>query len=748
MATNADLGSMKVGIQFDTSQLESGLKTINKQMAVVDSSIRTGTSGFDALGKSSDSLKTKIDGLNQKIELQKQKIDLLKTAHAESVSSKGEDAVATQNLEIKLNNATTALNKMQTELNNANKELKETPNSFDKVSTKLTSFGDKISSLGTKLTIGLTAPLVAFAAQAVKTASNLQEVQNVVDTTFGKDAGQINEWAKNAMKAFGLTELQAKQMNGTMGAMLKSMGLTNNEVLNMSESMTGLAADFASFYNLNSQDAFDKIRSGISGETEPLKQLGINMSVANLEAYALSQGINKSYNEMSQSEQTILRYNYLLSVSKDAQGDFTRTSDSMANQLRLAQGRFTELSSEVGEKLLPYVNDALGKISELSDKFNNLTNSQKGTIAGMAIFLAAIGPIIKVIQVIIKIVAVLTKALGEKGALTIAFKAISGAVSAFAAALGISVGWAVLIIAGIVALAVVIVKFHKQIGEFFVNVWNSLTTWISNVWNAIPQFFSNIGKAIVDFISSIPETLAYWFGFIIGRIARFFIDAIDGVSNFIKKIPDYIEAYINFWKELPGKLWNELLKVLDKLGEFFTNMFNNITTEVPKLIEKFLNFWKELPGKLKDIGKNIVEGLFNGIKNSWNWLKDKVGGMIDSFVQGIKDGLGIHSPSKLLADEVGQWIPKGIAVGIDANTKSVSDSLNKVKNMATSMNLQYEYGLGAVDASKKTVNTTYNSPINLTIEHFENNSNQDIKGLMNTLEFQRKQLAMAKGGNK
>ncbi|HEY0828949.1 MAG TPA: DNA-binding protein, partial [Bacilli bacterium] len=105
----------------------------------------------------------------------------------------------------------------------------------------------------------------------------------------------------------------------------------------MSQNLSGLAGDFASFYNLSTNEAFDKIRAGISGETEPLKQLGIDMSVTSLEAYALAQGIKVPFDKMSQGNKTILRYNYLMEKSRDAPGDFTRTQDSFANQTRLLQ---------------------------------------------------------------------------------------------------------------------------------------------------------------------------------------------------------------------------------------------------------------------------------------------------------------------------------------------------------------------------------------------------------------------------
>ena len=213
-----------------------------------------------------------------------------------------------------------------------------------------------------------------FAKESISIASNIQEVQNVVDVTFGDAASRIETWADSARTQFGLTELQAKQYASTIGAMFKSMGIAENQVYDMSTAMAGLAADMASFYNLDFDTAFQKIRSGISGETEPLKQLGINMSVANLEAYALSQGITKSVEKMSQAEQATLRYNYLLSVTADAQGDFARTSDSYANSLRKLETSVDTLKSHLGEMLLPVVNDVVNAVNSLFDDHRTLTD--------------------------------------------------------------------------------------------------------------------------------------------------------------------------------------------------------------------------------------------------------------------------------------------------------------------------------------------------------------------------------------
>ncbi|MGO4345541.1 hypothetical protein AB4Z45_08625 [Paenibacillus sp. MCAF9] len=177
--------------------------------------------------------------------------------------------------------------------------------------------------------------LIDFGNQAIKLASDLQEVQNVVNVTFGSMKQEIDAWSKDMIDSFGLSELSAKKYASTMGAMLKSSGLAGAQMKDMSKNLTELSADMASFYNLSTDEAYYKVFAGMTGETEPLKALGVNMSVANMEAYALSQGIQKSYEKMSQAEQTLLRYNYLLSVTGDAQGDFARNGDSWANQIRI-----------------------------------------------------------------------------------------------------------------------------------------------------------------------------------------------------------------------------------------------------------------------------------------------------------------------------------------------------------------------------------------------------------------------------
>ena len=235
--------------------------------------------------------------------------------------------------------------------------------STDNISNSFTSMLKKIAAGFSAIKIGKA--LLDIGKDALQAASDLEEVQNVVDVTFGSGANQIEAWAKSAGTQFGLTETQAKKFTSTLGAMMKSSGLAGNEIVSMSTDLAGLAADMASFYNLDFEEAFQKIRSGISGETEPLKQLGINMSVANLEAYALSKGITKAFNDMSQGEQTMLRYQYLMQATADAQGDFARTSDGYANSLRQMETNIESLKTNLGKLLIPAIKEATGFINGL-----------------------------------------------------------------------------------------------------------------------------------------------------------------------------------------------------------------------------------------------------------------------------------------------------------------------------------------------------------------------------------------------
>lgn len=216
--------------------------------------------------------------------------------------------------------------------------------------------------------------LANLGKSAIGFGSAITEIENVVDVSFGSMADEAYKFASTAKEQFGLSELAAKQYSGTMMAMMKSSGVAQDAASKMSISLAGLAGDIASFYNIDTDTAFQKIRAGISGEIEPLRQLGINLSVANMEAYALSRGITTSYNAMSQAEKVALRYNYLMSATGDVQGDFARTSGTWANQVRLLTLNFQSLSAVIGQGLIAGILPAIQALNALMSKLMQAAN--------------------------------------------------------------------------------------------------------------------------------------------------------------------------------------------------------------------------------------------------------------------------------------------------------------------------------------------------------------------------------------
>lgn len=218
--------------------------------------------------------------------------------------------------------------------------------------------------------------LIEFGKEALELGSDLQEVQNVVDVTFTSMSEQVNEFAKNAAQAAGLSETMAKRYVGTFGAMAKAFGFVEADAFSMSTTLTQLAGDVASFYNITQDEAYTKLKSVFSGETETLKDLGIVMTQSALDAYAMAKGFNKTTKQMSEQEKVALRYRFVLDQLSMAQGDFARTSDSWANQVRILSLNFDTFKANVGKALiniftpfLKMLNQVVSKMAQLSSYF-------------------------------------------------------------------------------------------------------------------------------------------------------------------------------------------------------------------------------------------------------------------------------------------------------------------------------------------------------------------------------------------
>ena len=206
-------------------------------------------------------------------------------------------------------------------------------------------------------------------------ASDLEEVQNVVDVSFGSMADEVEAFANTAVRSYGISALTAKRMASTFMAMSNGMGITQEAGKNMSLQLTALAGDMASFYNVGQDIAQTALTSIFTGETESLKKFGIVLTETNLEAFALSQGIKKSYQAMSQAEKVALRYNYVLNATKNAQGDFARTSGSWANQMRLLKEQWTQFLGILGSGLIKILTPMVKALNQMLASLISIGNA-------------------------------------------------------------------------------------------------------------------------------------------------------------------------------------------------------------------------------------------------------------------------------------------------------------------------------------------------------------------------------------
>lgn len=223
--------------------------------------------------------------------------------------------------------------------------------------------------------------LVQFGKECLELGSDLEEVQNVVDVTFTTMSEKVNEFAQNAATTAGLSETMAKRYVGTFGAMSKSFGFTEAEAYNMSTALTQLTGDVASFYNISQDLAYIKLKSVFTGETETLKELGVVMTQNALDAYAMANGFGKTTAAMTEQEKVALRLRFVQDQLSAASGDFIRTSDSWANQVRIMQLQIQSLKATIGQGLINLFTPIIKVINILLSKLAVLANAFKAFTA-------------------------------------------------------------------------------------------------------------------------------------------------------------------------------------------------------------------------------------------------------------------------------------------------------------------------------------------------------------------------------
>lgn len=404
-ALRRELSYVEVSAQRAKAQLEEVSKSA--EQAKVDqltSQLEDADAALDTTGAKLDSVRSKLErnwdakqfdqaqelaqqAITQteaKAELLRQKLAALEELGTEKTSAEY------QRLEKQLVETEAAAEQAHKQLQSINQIR------LDHLNKGLDEAARRLSTAGNALTAGLTVPLAAAGVASVNFSSDMQEAINKVEVAFGGAADSVKEWSSTTLNSIGLAQGTALDMAALFGDMATSMGYSQDAAAQMSMALVNLAADLASFKNIGIDQASTALKSIFTGETESLKELGVVMTQANLEAYALAEGYTTAYTAMDQAQQVAVRYQYVLANTQNAQGDFARTSDSTANQLRIFRESLKEAAATAGDELLPVITPIIGKLNELIQTFGDLDEGTQKAVVQTGLFLAALGPMLKV----------------------------------------------------------------------------------------------------------------------------------------------------------------------------------------------------------------------------------------------------------------------------------------------------------------------------------------------------------------
>ncbi len=321
-----------------------------------------------------------ISQTEQKAELLRQKLAALDEAGTDKTSAEY------QRLEKELTEAEEAAEEAWQALQRINQIR------LDQINQGLSSAAGNLKAMGSTMTRYVTLPLAAAGAAGITFASDMAESINKVDVAFGDASESVKRWSDTTLSSIGLAKGTALDMAALYGDMATSMGLSQKEASALSITLVNLAGDLSSFKNENIEQVNTALKGIFTGETESLKELGVVMTQTQLEAYALAAGYQTAYTEMDQAQQVMLRYQYVMDATKNAQGDFARTSDGTSNQLRILKESLKEAGAAAGEELLPIITPLIQQLAELIQSFGDLDEGTRRAVVQTGLFMATLGP--------------------------------------------------------------------------------------------------------------------------------------------------------------------------------------------------------------------------------------------------------------------------------------------------------------------------------------------------------------------
>jgi len=586
---------------------------------------------------------------------------------------------------------------------------------IDSFSSKMQAAGSKMAGFGAGLTAGVTAPIVGMAIKVADAASDLNESMNKVDVVFGDSAVAVQKWADGSAKAFGQSKQDALEGVGTFGNLFTEMGMGVDKSADMSQSLVVLASDLASFNNIDPTIALEKLRAGITGETEPLRTLGVNLTAATVEAKAMQMGLveasvdmgklsiatdrvaiaqqkaaealakhgaeSTQYKSAALAVETAQRgvekamegskveldaatkaqasYALIMEQTTTAQGDFARTSDGLANMTRIVKAQFEDAAASLGQQLLPYALKAVQYISDLIAQFQGLSPETQKWILIIAGAAAAIGPVLVVLGTLISSIGAI---IGAFAALPAVAAGAGAAIAAIAGPIGI-----VLAILGVLYLA-----WQNDWGgirQIAEQAWNAIKAAAPDAMNAVKAavetgmavvkgIFTAVGAALRgdwqgawNAIKSTTEAAINGVRSVINNVLRAISTATGADLSAIRALFDVAFTAIQTAVRVAMDIIAGIIKVAAAL---LRGDFSGAWEAVKQTVVNVVNSIKNAFNiDWGSLARGIIDGIVRGLSNGASAIADAAKNAANAALNAAKSALGIASPSKA-GDAIGE----------------------------------------------------------------------------------------------
>lgn len=492
----------------------------------------------------------------------------------------------------------------------------------------IAGLGDSWMRTGRQMSLGVTAPLTAFGVLSAKAASDAQELQSAFEQTFGSLAPMMNDWAEETGNAMGRATTEMQEMANTFGIFFNQAAPNAQAAAEMSQTFSVLAQDLASFFNVDAGTALDKLRSGLSGEAEPLRDFGVFLNAANVEARALEMGLGDLNGELSEQDKILARYNLILEGTKSAQGDVARTSGSTANQARAFGAAMDELQVVIGEKLLPVITPLITGATGLINAFTNLPSGVQTAVVAFGALAAAIGPMMLIMGTLAATILPLFAA---------RFGPIGLAISAFINPLGTAISLLAQFIGKIAGMAILkriaglVLRFAGPVGALV-----TLGALVSDNWDRITQVFAEfrtraseaIGPPLQRLVTTLQAAFEKLWGGPLGEGIR---SAVAVVEEFGASVWAFMGDRLIATLEA---LLDVVVGVFEQIGiaiDFVNALLNGDTAAAWSFAQEFITNAIETIFNAIDI---FTGGALTAIKDMvvgvGQWLGDKLGAIFDS----------------------------------------------------------------------------------------------------------------------